>query len=100
KHTPAGTHITLRAYRAGAATSAAERVIVEVVDDGQGIPPERLDRVFEKFTRFGGGQRTHQDSTGLGLSFCRLAVEAQDGSINVASCVGQGATFRLELPGL
>jgi signal transduction histidine kinase len=114
KHTRAGTDITLRAFSAGKhppegtevapslaepATDDAEsgRVIIEVADTGPGIPAEYLNRIFEKFVRVGGRGQGRQDSTGLGLTFCRLAIEAHGGKISVASQVGVGTTFRLEL---
>lgn len=68
---------------------------ISVVDNGPGIPPEYHQRIFEKF----GQVRTHQRmGTGLGLTFCRLAVEAHGGAIGVDSEVGKGSTFWFELP--
>jgi signal transduction histidine kinase len=107
KHTPPGTHITLSAYSpsrpmgdASAATSAA--LVIEVADSGPGIPAEYLEHIFEKFGRVSsesrGESRSRQDSTGLGLTFCRLAVEAHGGTIGVTSVVGQGTTFQIRLP--
>jgi signal transduction histidine kinase len=116
KHTPSGTQITLRAYAAerGAdptndfatqadlrlpvQTSDAGAFLIEVQDDGPGIPPEHLGRIFDKFGRVNGERISRQDSTGLGLTFCRLAVEAHGGVINVISTLGQGTTFRIVLP--
>jgi two-component system, OmpR family, sensor kinase len=107
KHTPPGTHIELRAYSAPAASPATsdnrwlstERLVIEVADNGPGIEQENLDRIFDKFGRFSIGLPTRQQNTGLGLTFCRLAVEAHGGSISVVSAVGQGTTFRVEMPG-
>lgn len=71
---------------------------VSVQDDGPGIPPEAKERIFEKFGQIhlGEGQRAH--STGLGLTFCKLAVEAHGGAIGVESDPGQGAKFWFHLP--
>jgi signal transduction histidine kinase len=67
-----------------------------VSDDGPGIPPERQQLIFQKFTQAGhSGPRT---STGLGLTFCKLAVAAHGGDIAVESEPGRGATFRIRLP--
>lgn len=91
KHTPMETAITLGAdVDAGGAR-------LYVRDSGLGIPPERERHLFE---RFGAGTRTGngQSSTGLGLNFCKLAVEAHDGSIAVRSAMGQGTTFTITLP--
>ena len=73
------------------------RVLVR--DTGYGIPPEHHQRIFEKFGQVEAkmaGQSRH--STGLGLTFCKLAVEAQGGVIGVQSEVGKGSTFWFTLP--
>jgi signal transduction histidine kinase len=104
KHTPLGIQIILRAFvshtitRVDAAPSAPMTLVIEVADTGFGIPPEYLDRIFEKFGRVKGEAHSGQESTGLGLTFCRLAVEAHGGTIGVSSVVGQGTTFRVTLP--
>jgi signal transduction histidine kinase len=104
KHTPPGTHIILRAAvccphpSSHAGARGPDRFIMEIQDNGPGIPAEHLDHIFEKFGRFSGDRSSRQSSTGLGLTFCRLAVEAHGGSIGVVSVVGQGATFRMTLP--
>jgi signal transduction histidine kinase len=117
KHTWAGTDITLRAYATGqqplanapvapartepaADDSDPARIIIEVADTGPGIPAENIERIFEKFVRASGRRQGHQDSTGLGLTFCRLAVEAHGGKISVASQVSVGTTFQLDLPAI
>ncbi len=69
-----------------------ECVRVEIMDTGQGIPPERLGKVFKPFyTTKGGG-------TGLGLAICEKLMRDHGGTIHVESRVGKGTTFRLELP--
>lgn len=69
-------------------------LLLEVSDDGPGLPPEVRGRVFEKFVT--GGQKGR--GTGLGLAFCRLAVEAHGGRIWTESSEGGGAVFRFTLP--
>jgi len=71
-------------------------VMVSVSDTGPGIPLDFQSRIFEKFTRvrYEGAPR----GTGLGLAFCKLAVEAHGGRIWVESTPGHGATFRFTLP--
>lgn len=69
---------------------------VTVADNGHGIAPEHHHRIFEKF-----GQtdvKHKRIGTGLGLAFCRLAVEAHGGQIGVESDVGRGSTFWFTLP--
>lgn len=71
-------------------------VELTVSDTGQGIPPEAQTAIFERFYQASDGDRRR--GTGLGLYFCRLAVEAHGGSIAVRSAVGQGSTFTILLP--
>lgn len=70
---------------------------VMVVDHGHGIPPEYREKIFEKFGQVEGRQRA-QYSTGLGLTFCKLAVELHGGTIGVESEAGKGSTFWFVLP--
>jgi signal transduction histidine kinase len=68
-----------------------------VRDHGQGIAPKALPHVFEKFVQEEGRVRAPL-SSGLGLTFCRLAVEAHGGTLNVESKVGEGSLFSFVLP--
>jgi signal transduction histidine kinase len=72
-------------------------VTISVSDDGQGIPPEQHKRIFQKFGQTDSGAK-QQHSTGIGLAFCRLAVEAHGGGIGVTSESGKGSTFHFRLP--
>jgi signal transduction histidine kinase len=65
-----------------------------VVDQGPGIPPEYVDTIFEPF----GQVKGTRGGTGLGLTFCRLAVQAQGGKIWVESQVGKGTTMLFTVP--
>lgn len=69
---------------------------VEVTDNGPGIPAEYHTKIFEKFGQVGTGRPRY--STGLGLAFCKLAVETHGGQIGVKSTVGSGSTFWFTLP--
>lgn len=93
KFTPADGQITLAACR-----EEAEWVSVSVTDTGEGIPPEDHERIFEKFGQVTTRQGGRTMSSGLGLAFCKLAVEAHGGRIHVQSQPGEGATFTLTLP--
>ena len=71
----------------------SEGVRVTVRDSGPGIPPEYHKTIFEKFRQVATRKEGKNHSTGLGLTFCKLAVEAQGGQIGVDSEVGKGSTF-------
>ena len=71
---------------------------VAVQDDGPGIPPEALGRVFERFYRVDKGRSREQGGTGLGLSIVKHLVQNQGGKTWVTSEPGRGATFYFTLP--
>ena len=73
-------------------------VCVRVWDNGPGIPVEYRERIFEKFGQVEARANRQKHSTGLGLTFCKLAVEAHGGSIGVESEVGKGSKFWFVLP--
>jgi signal transduction histidine kinase len=87
-HTPAGTHVVVRAER----TRGGMALSVE--DDGPGVPPEQLDHVFERFYR---GDGTRASGSGLGLAIAHELAVAMDGTLDVQSRPGHTA-FRLILP--
>ncbi|MCX7010888.1 MAG: PAS domain-containing sensor histidine kinase [Kiritimatiellaeota bacterium] len=90
KFTPEDGNIRIAVQEAGGG------VKVSVTDTGCGIPPEYVDKVFDRFAQV----KTHRFSYGLGLTFCKLVVEAHGGTIRVESTVGQGSTFWFMLPSL
>ena len=75
-----------------------DKMRVSVVDNGGGIPQEYREKVFDKFCQVAAQKQGHGYSTGLGLTFCKLAVEAHGGRIGLESEVGGGSTFWFELP--
>jgi GAF domain-containing protein len=91
KFTPAGRLVTVRA---GAAEG---KLWVRVLDEGPGVPAEFRTRIFEKFTQVPGA-RGRQKGTGLGLAFCRLAIEAHGGRIWVEPRPEGGSIFVFTLP--
>jgi signal transduction histidine kinase len=93
KFTPSAGLITISAR-----SESAGWVAVSVSDTGEGIPPEYHQRIFDKFGQVKTRQGGRTMSTGLGLAFCRLAVEAHGGRIGVRSEPGHGATFTFTLP--
>ena len=80
----------------GVERNAAD-VTISVSDDGEGIPAEQHKRLFEKFGQTSSGAEK-QHSSGIGLAFCRLAVEAHAGKIGVQSEPGKGSAFWFSLP--
>lgn len=86
RHTPAGSTIEIRA------AASADGVTVEVADNGPGIPPDLLERIFDRFERgsYGG--------TGLGLAIAHQFVELHGGHLEASSGPGGGATFCFTLP--
>lgn len=73
-------------------------ILLEVEDDGPGIPPEHREGVFEKFYQVKRGVRLQGQGVGLGLSICRNVIEAHGGTIWVEAADGGGARFRVVLP--
>ena len=67
-------------------------------DTGEGIPPDAFDRIFQKFGQVETRKAGRKMSTGLGLTFCKLVVEAHGGHIWVESELGQGSTFLFTIP--
>ena len=74
------------------------RLEIFVRDDGPGIPPEAIDRVFERFYRVDKARSRDQGGTGLGLSIVKHIVQAHGGEVRVESELGKGATFFFTLP--
>ncbi len=90
KFTPTGGRI-----RASVEQIDPDTLLFAVSDTGPGIAPEDQERIFEQFTR---GSSTSVRGTGLGLAFCKLAVEAHGGRIWVESVPNEGATFKFTIP--
>ncbi|HBN07502.1 MAG TPA: hypothetical protein DD435_02270 [Cyanobacteria bacterium UBA8530] len=92
KFTPKGGRVTL-------SCRLAERGIrLEVVDNGIGIAPEHLDRIFERFYQIPGGDARQKKGSGLGLAITRDIIEGHGGAIKVVSSPEQGTAFKIFLP--
>lgn len=94
KFAPEQSTITVSAR----AAEKGDHVVVSVQDQGPGISKEHQARIFEKFVQVGKGRSAEKVSVGLGLAFCKMAVEAHGGRIWVESEPGHGACFSFSLP--
>jgi two-component system, OmpR family, sensor histidine kinase SenX3 len=74
------------------------KVHISVIDQGIGIPPDDLDRIFERFYRVDPARHRSTGGTGLGLSIVKHVAATHGGSVKVRSVEGQGSTFRITLP--
>jgi signal transduction histidine kinase len=92
RYAPTQTQITLSAQ------VHDDEIELRIADQGQGVPEELRESIFDRFVQLSGGERTApRTGRGLGLTFCRLAVEAQGGRIYVEDG-GPGAVFCIRLP--
>jgi len=92
KHSQPGRTIRL------AAAAEAHDLVVRVADEGCGIEPEHLPRLFERFYRVDTSRSRQQGGTGLGLAIVKHIVQAHGGTVDVASTPGVGSTFTIRLP--
>jgi len=92
RHTPAGGLVTL------SLSTTAEGVRITVQDTGEGIAPEDLPHIFERFYRGDRARQRGEGHTGLGLAIARELVRAHGGDIHASSVQGQGTTLIVDLP--
>lgn len=74
------------------------QLLVKVQDQGRGIPPDKLQSIFEPFQQVDASDSRNKGGTGLGLAICRNIIEQHEGRIWVESTLGQGSTFYVSLP--
>jgi two-component system phosphate regulon sensor histidine kinase PhoR len=92
RYTPAQGDITVRWYQ-------DERGLhFEVSDTGEGIAPEHLPRLTERFYRVDVGRSRQQGGTGLGLAIVKHVLLRHQGQLHIDSTLGQGSTFRCDFP--
>ena len=87
-----GDSVMVEARRAG------ELIEFAVSDTGRGIPEDKLDEIFGRFSQVDSSDTREKGGTGLGLAICRGLIERMGGRIWVESVLGEGSTFRFELP--
>lgn len=92
KHAPKDSTVEIRVASDGNDAS------VTVIDSGAGIAKEHQSRIFEKFEQISLFSEGHRFSWGLGLTFCKMAIEAHNGTIGVISEPGKGSHFWFRLP--
>jgi two-component system phosphate regulon sensor histidine kinase PhoR len=92
KYAGEGAHVTISVRQSG------DRVAIAVADDGVGISPAHLGRVFERFYRVDAGRSRELGGTGLGLAIVKHLVELMGGTVDLESELGKGATFTIKLP--
>jgi len=93
KHTPGGGAITIEATPS---KTSSDSIIVRVIDTGPGIPEADAAHVFDRFYQTDTGRS--RGGTGLGLAFCKLAVELHGGKISVANGGQPGAIVEFTIP--
>jgi two-component system OmpR family sensor kinase len=91
-HTPDGTPVHVRVE------TTADGALLEVADEGPGLPPHEVERIFERFYRADPSRTRTSGGSGLGLSIVAAIAEAHGGRAIVDSAPGRGTTFRVELP--
>ncbi len=94
KFTPAGGTVTVSVRL----SPDKQSLWFSVSDTGEGIPEEAFERIFDKFGQVASGRNTKGTSTGLGLTFCKLAVEAHGGNIAVANAPEHGSILSFDIP--
>lgn len=92
RHTPQGGKITITA------TATEQFATVAVTDTGEGIAPEHLPHLTERFYRVDAARAREGGGTGLGLAICQSIVDAHGGSLAIASTVGQGTAVTVTIP--
>ncbi|MFK5979912.1 MAG: ATP-binding protein [Rhizobiaceae bacterium] len=75
-----------------------DNLIISIKDSGDGIPPEHIPRLTERFYRVDSGRSREKGGTGLGLAIVKHIINRHRGKLTIESIVGEGSTFKVELP--
>ncbi|HLX40406.1 MAG TPA: HAMP domain-containing sensor histidine kinase [Ktedonobacteraceae bacterium] len=92
RHTPSGGAVTIEAIQRGTL------LMVSIADSGEGIPPDALPRVFDRFYRADSARQASTGGSGLGLAIVKAIIEAHEGSIWAENIPDSGARFVFTLP--
>lgn len=90
-YSPEDAEITVKVYL------KADECLIEIIDQGIGIAPEEITRIFERFYRVDKARSRDSGGTGLGLAIVKHIIEVFNGEIDVESELGKGSTFRIKL---
>ena len=91
KYSPHGGRIAIRVGQ------SAENAVIDVIDNGPGIPEELRSRVFDRFYRVDKSRSRDNGGTGLGLAIAKSAVEVHGGTLSLEPSNGTGSVFRITL---
>ncbi|MBV8490269.1 MAG: HAMP domain-containing histidine kinase [Candidatus Eremiobacteraeota bacterium] len=80
--------------------SVGENFRIRITDQGIGVPPQDLPRLFGRFQRGSNARKAKVAGTGIGLFICKTIVERHDGTVEVESTLGKGSTFTVTLPSI
>ncbi len=92
QYSPPKSTINIQLFQAG------HQACLTVIDEGEGIAPEELPHLFDRYRRQKSSELSGNHGTGLGLSFVNVVVEKHRGEIHVDSRLGEGSAFTLKLP--
>jgi signal transduction histidine kinase len=95
-HSPASGVVRVIARPADDGSRTGQRVVLEVVDQGPGVPLEERERIFEPFAKVSGRRRT-TGTTGLGLAIARILAARQNATLAIRDAPGGGAIFSVSL---
>jgi heavy metal sensor kinase len=93
KYSPSGARISVHV-----SSNDNQTAVVEITDDGPGIPPEHREKVFDRFYRIDEGRSSEAGGTGLGLAIAKWGAEAHGGQLDLKCPAAGGCVFRLRLP--
>ena len=99
KFTPSGGRVTVSVQATPVGAGTRDRVEVHISDTGPGIPPDKLEIIFDPFVQVRVNAATAREGTGLGLAISRDLARGMGGNLTVSSTLGEGSTFILSLRG-